>query len=102
MAFYKFHQNNSGGQCFKPAYNVFIEADSADEANRRAEVEGILYFDGVMQDRDCRCCGDRWWRASESSSDKFDSKEKAEASIYDWVKEAAERDGVPISRFYTK
>lgn len=59
--FYHFHQNNSGGH-FDYDYergiscNVIIEADSVDDANRRARFIG-LYFDGAG---DCSCCGSRW------------------------------------------
>jgi hypothetical protein len=38
---------------------VIIEADSAEEANNKAEEIGI-YFDGCDKDMDCSCCGDRW------------------------------------------
>jgi hypothetical protein len=38
---------------------VIVEADSAEEADERAERIG-LYFDG---DGDCSCCGDRWTSA---------------------------------------
>lgn len=64
MSFYTFVQNNSGGVFTGPAHYVIVEADSADEANIRAEDLGI-YFDGCVEDasgytRDCPCCGDRW------------------------------------------
>lgn len=63
---YEYNQNNSGGthvyddnrglsEC------VFIEADSAKEADRYAKSIGI-YFEGVDSGRDCDCCGDRWYR----------------------------------------
>lgn len=60
--FYTFHQNNSGGR-FKiddtVTTYVIIEADSASDANLRAEQVGI-YFDGCYKEIDCDCCGDRW------------------------------------------
>lgn len=64
--FYDFRQNNSGGSFDFDgdrgiSVSVIVEADSADEANERAEEIG-LYFDGSG---DCECCGDRWssqWR----------------------------------------
>lgn len=62
---YEFDQNNSGG-CFviEPRIGigprVWIEADSVDQANDRAESLGI-YFNGCEDGRDCDCCGDRWW-----------------------------------------
>ncbi|GAA1064693.1 DUF7296 family protein [Streptomyces asiaticus] len=60
--FFTFNQNNSGGGFdFDEARGiteyVIVEADTADEANERAESIG-LYFDG---DGDCPCCGDRWY-----------------------------------------
>lgn len=65
--FYCFNQNNSGGS-FQidddVAHYVFIEAESASQANDHAESIGI-YFNGCADDRDCPCCGDRWnpaWR----------------------------------------
>lgn len=59
--FYVYSQNNSGG-FFEIDHSagisvvVIVEADSAEQANHRAEQIG-LYFDG---DGDCSCCGDRW------------------------------------------
>jgi hypothetical protein len=65
---YEFHQNNSGGSFYIDGYkgigpNVWIEADSEEAANDIAEGIGI-YFDGVEKERDCSCCGDRWYPAS--------------------------------------
>lgn len=69
--FYTFHQNNSGGSFTHDpvrgvGYAVAIEAHSADDANTIAERVVGIYFDGVHDDRDCPCCGDRWSRAGES------------------------------------
>lgn len=65
MPFFEYSQNNSGG-FFEVdedvSYNVYIEADSAEEANRKAEEVGI-YFDGCEKGLDCECCGDRWYEA---------------------------------------
>lgn len=58
MMYYTFNQNNSGGFWKGPQY-VIVKANSADEANEKAESFG-LYFDGVRQEVDCECCGDRW------------------------------------------
>ncbi|QOI66938.1 hypothetical protein SEA_GARDENSTATE_26 [Microbacterium phage GardenState] len=63
MSFHTFDQNNSGGSFdVDPergiASVVIIEADSAEEANARAEDIG-LYFDDSY-DIDCDCCGTRW------------------------------------------
>lgn len=73
MPFYQFRQNNSGGSFdFNDADGitiaVIVEADNADEANRRAESIGI-YFYGCDLGRDCDCCGDRWYPVSERDSD---------------------------------
>ena len=72
--FYVFRQNNSGGEWRTDekkgvAQVVIIEAESADLANLKAQQIGI-YFDGVSDGSDCRCCGDRWSRVRE---DKWDS-----------------------------
>lgn len=69
--FFTYDQNNSGGRFDVDdkggiAEAVIIEADSADEANDRAEGLG-LYFNGTDDGGpDCPCCGDRWYRVSES------------------------------------
>lgn len=62
MGFYEFSQNNSGGSFDYDensgiSHFVIVEADSADDANARAERIG-LYFDGYG---DCECCGNRWY-----------------------------------------
>ena len=64
---YLFDQNNSFGRftindslCPK----VYITAKNAEEANKKAESIGI-YFDGVSDDIDCPCCGDRWYPVNE-------------------------------------
>ena len=74
---YEFKQNNSGGSFEHDAkdgigYAVFIEAWDANHANARAERIG-LYFDGCDGGRDCHCCGDRWYRASQYGAKEFPS-----------------------------
>lgn len=74
MAFYEYRQNNSGGgfdydESAGITVHVIIEADSADEANRKAESIG-LYFDG---EGDCPCCGDRWYEVSDRDADDVPS-----------------------------
>ena len=64
MPFFEFRQNNSGGsfvidESAGLSVSVIVEADSAKDANERAESIGI-YFDGCESGRDCDCCGDRW------------------------------------------
>lgn len=76
--FYTFSQNNSGG-FFKRDDSVreyvIIEADSAEQANERAEAVGI-YFNGCATGSDCTCCGDRW-------SEQWDDEDGTEMpSIY--------------------
>ena len=71
--FYTFRQNNSGGRFSYDekagiSVNVIIEADSVGQAAARAESAG-LYFDGVEEDLDCSCCGDRWSVPYEDGSD---------------------------------
>lgn len=65
MAFFEYSQNNSGGGFDldeNVSYTVYVEADSAEEANKKAEEIGI-YFDGIDKGLDCECCGDRWYPA---------------------------------------
>lgn len=71
MKFFTFSQNNSGGVFTGDAEYIIIEAESAEDANRRAEATGIIYFNGCDKDLDCPCCGDRW---SEQWSDKDGDK----------------------------
>lgn len=89
MSWYHYRQNNSGGSHEYDAsrgtsVNVYIEADSADEANERASEIG-LYFDGVEGDMDCSCCGDRWYSASEydGQDDDFEPPTEDEALLID-------------------
>lgn len=71
--FYTYSQNNSGGSFdYDPyagiSHYVIIEADTAERADARA-LEIGLYFDGVENDYDCDCCGDRWYPQTWYSSD---------------------------------
>lgn len=62
--FFCYRQNNSGGSFVvddNVTVNVYIQANSMDEANNIAESIGI-YFNGCEMGRDCSCCGDRWYR----------------------------------------
>lgn len=64
MNWYEFNQNNSGGSFHVNSYvchRVFIEAETEEAAVEKAEGMGI-YFNGCEDDRDCPCCGDRWYR----------------------------------------
>lgn len=69
MGYYKFRQNNSGGrfnidESLGIGPDVWIEADSPDEANEYAQTIGI-YFNGVEKWMDCDCCGDRWYKVED-------------------------------------
>lgn len=69
--FYAITQNNSGGSFVidgKLCHRMFIEAESYNEAVRKAEGLGC-YWDGVEDGMDCRCCGDRWYRPDEVNLD---------------------------------
>ena len=60
--FYAYHQNNSGGNFIindKLGEIVVIEENSIENANEKAISIGI-YFNGVKNNRDCECCGNRW------------------------------------------
>ena len=80
MNTYRYYQNNSGGGDDEDLPKLlFVEANSADEANTRAVSIGV-YFDGCDSGEDCDCCGDRWARASES-----DAGTPAETEGYEWA-----------------
>lgn len=87
LHWYDFDQNNSGGvfeQNDDVSLHVFIQAESADAANQKAEDIGI-YFDGCEKGWDCDCCGDRWYRA-DYPMDSF--------VVYFWKKDNAEYDNI--------
>lgn len=74
MKFYTFSQNNSGGRFVIDesrgiTYFVIIEANSSEEANKKAEDIG-LYFNGCAKEMDCDCCGDRWSHAWDNEGDE--------------------------------
>lgn len=82
--FYTYRQNNSGGSfkiTKKIKHFVIIEADSAKEANEKAEHIGI-YFDGVEKDIDCSCCGDRWNKVLEEDGTEKPEIYGEDASSY--------------------
>ena len=78
---FRFWQNNSGGgwadiepvtpNVRTDGHDVYIEAESSDEADKIAEANGI-YFGGVSEGIDCECCGDRWYRAGWPESEDED------------------------------
>jgi len=64
MAFYMWDQNNSGGSFVvneNLSHRVVIEAKNKEEAESKASYFGI-YYDGVEEGIDCKCCGDRWYK----------------------------------------
>ena len=79
---YEYRQNNSGGSYDTPewtgpedlggvfnsmegyrtkAYDVWVLAESGDEADSLAQKYAGVYFNGCEEDIDCDCCGDRWY-----------------------------------------
>lgn len=89
MKFYIFTQNNSGGRFIadsKLCHHLVIEAESEKEAIQRAEELGV-YFDGVENDIDCECCGDRWDEPSVLDPQKNDVKQKMQSLVseYKWT-----------------
>ena len=66
MSYFKFRQNNSFG-VFKGTPLIFVQADSADDANRIAQDHGV-YFNGVADGVDFDCCGDRWYPVNDDAA----------------------------------
>jgi hypothetical protein len=105
MAFFTYHQNNSGG-VFDYDYDegisavVVVEAHDAMEADYKAQRIG-LYFDGVASHRDCGCCGDRWdaketyWNGDEQGTDVPEVYGEPAALVqgYGWRREEMEWEG---------
>ena len=102
MWFY-FGQNNSGSFYKSPAIYIFVEADTAEQANEvAASIEGV-YFDGVSDGIDCGCCGDRWSRAY--PTDGYNTLEEALSGNYfpsfsDY--ERAEKEGTTVLKIVFK
>ena len=72
LRWFEYRQNNSGGSFVsndEVSHFVFIQAESTDAANKKAEEVGI-YFDGCDKGWDCDCCGDRWY-PSHGHEDSF-------------------------------
>lgn len=73
MKWFEYTQNNSGGSFVeddKLCHRLFIEAKYATEAEFIATGMGV-YFNGCEDDRDCSCCGDRWYRVDDSDALDF-------------------------------
>tara|TARA_R110000868_G_scaffold74313_1_gene214838 strand:+ start:896 stop:1228 length:333 start_codon:yes stop_codon:yes gene_type:complete len=63
MNFYMWRQNNTGGSFITDgdlSRFVVIEAESYEKAEEKALNLGV-YYNGVDSERDCSCCGDRWY-----------------------------------------
>lgn len=97
--FFTYSQNNSGGT-FDIDHSsgitvyVIVEADSASDADRRAERIG-LYFDGAG---DCSCCGDRWSEQWSQDGDALPSVYGTpvwEISPSDYIVSRSGGDGAP-------
>lgn len=80
MAFFVYHQNNSGGH-FVGARAVIIEADSCEQADEIALRDTDIYFDGVLEAHDCPHCGDRWY-PQRASGDSYATLEEATSHTY--------------------
>lgn len=95
--FYTYRQNNSGGSfkiTKKIKHFVIIEADSAKKADKKARDVGI-YFNGVENDIDCPCCGDRWRKADDPyfGTDGTKEPEIYGQSVTDFLKQEVRADG---------
>ena len=91
---YYFRQNNSGGSFADLEYlgdglDVFhlaVEAESAEAACDIAENSKYnIYFNGVDNDIDCPCCGDRWsrWASDYESVDLLKIHEELPCAFID-------------------
>ena len=45
--------------------DVWVLAESTDEADALVQEYAGVYFQGVGSGLDCECCGDRWYRADD-------------------------------------
>lgn len=82
--FYKFTQNNSGGSFDVDdtlCHRLIIEATSENAASSIAENLGC-YWNGVDNDIDCSCCGDRWSNYPDTIDLESINKDGWECTIY--------------------
>lgn len=89
--FFHFSQNNSGGVFTAPAHHLVVEADTADEAVRKAESLGC-YFDGAG---DCPCCGDRWSDYSLKGTETPQVYDHPALEYEDFFADRINADGIP-------
>jgi len=93
--FYVFDQNNSHGAFVDPAVFVIVEADTPQQANKRALEAGVYFDDNYF--KDCECCGMRWTRAHDDS-ESFDTVDEAmKAHVSDSDREWAYLDNVALT-----
>lgn len=108
--FYRFNQNNTGGEFDvddKLCGALYIEAMNAIQANAIA-VELGVYFYGCDAGIDCPCCGDRWDKASEYDavdlkklSDSYYNKEFTTIEDYvQYITNKYERYTTPKARIF--
>lgn len=115
ISLWEFPQNNSGGRFHvneSVSIYVYVDAESAEEANSYAEDYTDIYFDGCRKEIDCPCCGDRW-RACHGSSPAFESIEELEEyyqkpsgwrtdqTIFEYTADWVE-DGAPVIIVYLR
>ena len=87
--YYHYRQNNSRGYFRKPAVNVYIEAETLEEANKTFLTIDGCYFDPNCH-FDCSCCGSRWdsahWETLTISQVR-ESIKQAQGSTTLWMNE---------------
>lgn len=87
LSWFGFDQNNSGGYYRGPKF-IAVQAKDAVEANKRAVESGEIYFNGVYDEIDCDCCGDRWYEVEEDEASpeptRFDERVEPSPSVM-WI-----------------
>jgi hypothetical protein len=87
LKFYEISQNNSGGSFItndKLCHRLFIEANSSSEADSIAEDLGC-YWNGVDEDMDCPCCGDRWYGSHSVDITSMTKEKDSRYPVERWV-----------------
>ena len=82
LKWFEFNQNNSGGWFVVDknlCERLYIQAESQAESIAIAETLGV-YFNGVENEIDCGCCGDRWYTPIENKE-----QERIEEIAQDWA-----------------
>lgn len=61
------------------------------------KAQGIgIYFDGCADNKDCECCGDRWWKSSSFTAEEAVEDINAIACLY-----TIREDGTYLGMPYT-